>query len=253
MDSPAHATCYGNTSSSLTWCAWPQVQSKQEPPVTAQGNDYDVSLDATRIGFFETPVVVAKLKNPARLIADLEAAIRARMATHAGLERSNIGGWHSDTRMLDWGGVAAKRLVDQAASIAQRLTHLQEHSMEGLAWSVQMWANVSGPGALNHMHVHPGNLWSAVFYVDAGVGEREGDAVGGELYFEDPRFPEAAMHTTAFRFVGADGKPLAWQADLWPEPGMLVVFPSWLRHGVRPYRGDGERISIAINLNPRLS
>jgi len=30
---------------------------------------------------------------------------------------------------------------------------------------------------------------------------------------------------------------------------MLVAFPSWLQHAVRPYRGTGTRISIAINLS----
>jgi hypothetical protein len=30
---------------------------------------------------------------------------------------------------------------------------------------------------------------------------------------------------------------------------MCVVFPSWLSHGVRPYRGTHERISIAINFS----
>jgi hypothetical protein len=29
---------------------------------------------------------------------------------------------------------------------------------------------------------------------------------------------------------------------------MLLMFPGWLRHGVRTYLGNGERMSIAINL-----
>ena len=28
----------------------------------------------------------------------------------------------------------------------------------------------------------------------------------------------------------------------------MVMFPSWLLHGVRPYQGEGERISIAFNI-----
>ena len=35
-----------------------------------------------------------------------------------------------------------------------------------------------------------------------------------------------------------------------PQPGLLLMFPSWLSHAVRPYRGDGVRISIAINMTP---
>jgi uncharacterized protein (TIGR02466 family) len=33
-----------------------------------------------------------------------------------------------------------------------------------------------------------------------------------------------------------------------PKAGRLVMFPSWLLHQVRPYRGTAERISIAFNL-----
>ena len=34
---------------------------------------------------------------------------------------------------------------------------------------------------------------------------------------------------------------------IFPKSGQLVLFPSWLRHAVRPYRGDRERISVAFN------
>jgi hypothetical protein len=32
------------------------------------------------------------------------------------------------------------------------------------------------------------------------------------------------------------------------EAGMMVLFPSWLYHFVNPFFGDGERISIAFNI-----
>jgi uncharacterized protein (TIGR02466 family) len=34
-----------------------------------------------------------------------------------------------------------------------------------------------------------------------------------------------------------------------PKAGRLVMFPAWLLHQVRPYRGTAERISIAFNLS----
>jgi uncharacterized protein (TIGR02466 family) len=33
-----------------------------------------------------------------------------------------------------------------------------------------------------------------------------------------------------------------------PKSGRMVMFPSWVMHQVRPYRGTAERISIAFNL-----
>ena len=35
-----------------------------------------------------------------------------------------------------------------------------------------------------------------------------------------------------------------------PKSGLLLIFPSWLSHAVRPYCGEGVRISIAINMTP---
>ena len=37
------------------------------------------------------------------------------------------------------------------------------------------------------------------------------------------------------------------QHNVVPQSGDVVVFPSYLRHAVFPYRGGGERISVAFN------
>jgi len=34
-----------------------------------------------------------------------------------------------------------------------------------------------------------------------------------------------------------------------PEVGKLLVFPNWLQHMVYPFKGKGERRTIASNLN----
>ena len=36
-------------------------------------------------------------------------------------------------------------------------------------------------------------------------------------------------------------------ANLRLEAGQLVMFPSWVLHDVKPFEGDGERITIAFN------
>ena len=33
-----------------------------------------------------------------------------------------------------------------------------------------------------------------------------------------------------------------------PKPGLMVIFPAWAEHWVHPFHGDGNRISIAINV-----
>jgi uncharacterized protein (TIGR02466 family) len=104
---------------------------------------------------------------------------------------------------------------------------------------------------LNQPHAHPDNLWAAVRYLDMGDEVESDEDVGGAFYVEDPRFPMAAMHNTAVRIIGVDGKPQQYEEELKLERGNIVVFPAWLRHGVRPYTGKRERISIAMNIDAR--
>lgn len=210
---------------------------------------YAFKIDSTSVPYFATPIAQARLDGATALIDDLRAAIQARRAVHPGLTRSNHLGWHSDTQMLTWGGAAARALADAAITVAKGMSHFNDAPVDDYQWSVSMWANVSPPGALNQIHAHPGQLWAAVFYIDTGADE--GAEAGGEILFEDPRYPMATMNNIAFRLIGPDGKPSANQRTLNPKPGDLLVFPAWLRHGVKPYHGTRERISIAININAR--
>lgn len=49
--------------------------------------------------------------------------------------------------------------------------------------------------------------------------------------------------------AGEDAAALGEAQRLRPQAGVALVHPSWLSHGVRPYRGTGTRISIAINFS----
>ena len=203
-------------------------------------------VKAEMLPLFETMVLVGHVADHASLDAELLAAVNARRATEEGIGRSNVGGWHSKTDMLDWAGQGAQRLADTAIRAARRLSHFEDGDPAAIRWSVRMWANVSPPGALNMSHAHPGVLWAAVYYVD--LGNEPGDPPGGELYLEDPRFPVPLMTFPGFRAIGADGQPQATERTVPTAPGDLVLFPGYLRHGVRPHRGRRDRVAIAMNL-----
>ncbi len=217
----------------------------------SNSDDYsEITVEAQPIGIFETPIGFCQLKNADGLLDDLESAIRSNRETTDGLNRSNIGGWHSDTDMLEWGGAGARRLAETAVNVAKRLSHFKESNLENYEWLVRMWANISPSGGLNHLHSHPGNLWAAVLYLDMGEDEEHPlDSVGGRFYFEDPRFPMVAMKNTSFRMMGVNGVAQQYETELNLSRGNLVVFPAWLRHGVRVYKGERERISIAMNID----
>jgi hypothetical protein len=56
------------------------------------------------------------------------------------------------------------------------------------------------------------------------------------------------MYAPTLCFHGPGGNSVGATELLSPRAGVMLMFPSWLPHGVRPYHGDGDRISIAFNL-----
>lgn len=207
-----------------------------------------IRVRADLLGLYETPVLHGHLADSGALIAALKAAILVRRAAQPGVARSNVGGWHSATDMLDWGGAAAATLADTATRMCKRLSFFDGRTADSYEWAVRMWANVSPPSALNMSHAHPGVLWAAVFYVDMGTPPAAGEA-GGELFFEDPRAPVPYMRLPGFRLVGTNGDHQPVERRLPTRAGDMVVFPAWVRHGVRPHTGTGDRISIAMNID----
>ncbi len=221
--------------------------------MTTASRPFDgIRVRAAQIGLYETPILHGRLADAAALTAALRTTILDRHAAAPSLARSNVGGWHSATDMLDWGGPAAAALADTAVKMAKRASHFDGRDAATVEWTVKMWANVSPPGALNMSHAHPGVLWAAVYYIDMGVAPAASDGggeAGGELFFEDPRFPVPFMRLPGFRLIGIDGQPQPIERRLPTEAGDLVLFPAWLRHGVRPHLGTGDRISIAMNID----
>ena len=200
---------------------------------------------------FETPLIVAQFTDTAPLNAALLRAIEERFnADPQGVAISNRLGWHSDRQMLDWGGDPAGRLARAVVELAN--THCGDIGGKGrrrFVWVPEMWANISGKGASNQLHTHPGSFWSAVYYVDDGYLGSTDQRLGGELELEDPRLPMVNMEAPDLRFRPSyKAPPAVHEIAIRPSTGRLLMFPSWLRHGVKPYFGTGRRVSIAINL-----
>jgi hypothetical protein len=85
----------------------------------------------------------------------------------------------------------------------------------------------------------------------AGTGREPlaGDdhALGGEFEMQDPRGVAPAMYAPLLGFAVPGGQSAGASELIHPKSGQLVLFPSWLLHAVRPYRGERERISVAFN------
>ena len=196
---------------------------------------------------FGTPIIVDDLADAATLNAALSTTIFEREKSHPGTQHSNLGGWQSDWDMDRWGGAPAIKLLAIGRNTANKVTTDRAGKPVSIAWKANMWANVNRTGHANEFHSHPGSFWSAVYYVDDG-GIDADPALGGELEFMDPRGPGPAMYAPQLAY-GSAGLSVGANETVRPRTGRLVMFPAWLLHQVRPYRGAAQRISIAFNLS----
>jgi hypothetical protein len=114
---------------------------------------------------------------------------------------------------------------------------------ERLGWSLkEMWVNVLDKGGRQAMHNHANSFISGVVYLTATHPDARTvfmKAPGGnEFSFKNDH---AAVTTGAYN------------ADKWispaPEPGDLVLFPSYLMHAVPANPGE-RRITMSFNAIP---
>ena len=100
-----------------------------------------------------------------------------------------------------------------------------------------LWVNVMNKGAVHSPHIHPHSVISGTYYVTAPRGS-------GAIRFEDPRL--AMMMAAPPRKSNARPENRSF-VDVAPKAGMLLLWESWLRHGVEPNDARARRISVSFN------
>jgi uncharacterized protein (TIGR02466 family) len=100
-----------------------------------------------------------------------------------------------------------------------------------------LWINVMNRDAVHTPHIHPHSVISGTYYVTAPPRS-------GALRFEDPRLP--MMMAAPLKQPNARTENRSF-VDVAPKPGLLLLWESWLRHGVQPNGARGQRISVSFN------
>ena len=108
------------------------------------------------------------------------------------------------------------------------LRHRNSTLSFGPSWSVRLTG-----GGYHAAHFHPGGVLSSACYISLPVQAARETAQDGWLEIGRP--PEE---------LGLDLAPLA---TFEPKPGRLILFPSFLFHGTRPFE-RGERLTVAFDL-----
>ena len=199
-------------------------------------------------GFFATPVAITHFPGAEEINVALKALILERSVSTPSTDHSNRGGWQSTWDFHKWSGNPGSAVVAAAKQAASRLTCDRTGEAVSPDWKFNSWANVNRRDNGNEFHTHPGCLWSGTYYVDDG-GAGDDPALGGEFEVQDPRGPAAIMYAPSLAPKVPGGLSTGASELIRPKAGMMVLFPAWLSHSVRPYTGDGVRISIAFNLS----
>lgn len=198
------------------------------------------SGEARLIHFFPTQVVFESWPGAGDHGPALAEAVLKR---RAGEERGAPARWRSDNSLLHWGGDSARALCDHIVGRIDAMTvdKGQQGTERRFRWGVEAWADILGRDGAVETRSHPGSSWTAICHIDAGDG-----AAGGELIFIDPRYPMVRMPVPELRIRRRDGEVDQHEVRMSARSGDLVLFPSWLAHAVRPYRGDRPRIAIGM-------
>lgn len=197
----------------------------------------DMAKNGDLESIFPTPVFSYVLPDARDLNAQLREIILEKETAVSSVTRSNLGGWQSDTDLFGWNMPAISDLqyfLGHAVNIAT----LRVTGQPNLKFRMKLygWGTVNRSGHYNSVHVHPLATWSGVYYVDPG--DDPADTPGGLLEFVHP---VAASTMTFFPNVLPSARVVQ------PKEGMLILFPSYLQHGVRMYNGKRPRIAIPFN------
>lgn len=104
------------------------------------------------------------------------------------------------------------------------------YSIKG-AWSILL-----GTGGFHTDHFHPQGWLSCAFYVQTPQAAAAGQDHAGWIRFGQP--PLALT------------PPLPAEHFVQPQPGRLVVFPSYMWHGTVPFGTDEQRLTISFDAAP---
>ncbi len=189
------------------------------------------------IGLFPTPLMRVPALLPRPLVDALVAHFGALARRH-----NNASDRLSHTEMLRPGD--SPLLVEVAALLTSKLSEFGALLFgERMGWSLkEMWVNVLETGGHQAMHNHANSFVSGVAYLTPT------DASSRTVFMKSPGGTDFAFRNDHPGMVAGRFNAEKWIGPA-PEPGDVLLFPSYLMHAVPPNAG-GRRISLAFNAIP---
>lgn len=208
---------------------------------------------------FAVPFVLCEHPDPAGLNERLRSLFLQReqagerYANPQPLVQRNEALWESNFQLFDWPDRPVSELRDYCwQQLYRAIGELNGYTREELLRlhiGAESWFHITRRGGYFALHNHPMASWSGVYCVAAG-DDRSGIDDSGLLSFVSPMAANTMYLDMA---IARMGQPYAYgPRNFKLKAGQLVLFPSWVLHEVRPYFGDGERITVAFNARFRM-
>jgi uncharacterized protein (TIGR02466 family) len=155
------------------------------------------------------------------------------MQKNAGINRSNVNGWHSEVFSLNKPSNLynindlAQHALDFANIMSENL------GLKNVYKNVDFWINVNKENSYNVVHGHPRADLSLVYYVKV-------NKLNGELTLMRS---DGAHHTLLYK-----NRPQQLRYSIQPITGRMYCFPAHILHYVTTNLSEEDRISIAFNV-----
>jgi uncharacterized protein (TIGR02466 family) len=112
-----------------------------------------------------------------------------------------------------------------------------------------IWFQMSNDGGFHETHIHGNCSWSGVYYVQVdgcsqSANDRKDGLMNGITRFYGHHMEAVAGGHCEFGNVYLN-ESMSW--DSYPENGVLVVFPSHIKHMVFPYKGEKDRVIVSFH------
>jgi uncharacterized protein (TIGR02466 family) len=191
----------------------------------------------SRKDWFPTPVWHFSIEDHEQLNSLLLAEIaEEQQRDRQGENLSNILGWHSASNLQERAACYDFTEIVNA-NVLEVANFLRWDLSKFSFYITTCWAMVNGKYSSNALHNHPNSILSGVYYLQTP------ENCGG-IYFADPRVGARMLNPPIEEFNLWTLPKISYK----PEVGLMLLFPSWLMHGVETNMSEENRISMSFNI-----
>ena len=191
-------------------------------------------MDCNVINLFPSPVIQVYVKE------DTNELLGHNEYTVSHEQRDDYEKPSGSQRVLEKYPKTKEILLNKFNSVAEEQLGYKKRD-----WAITTsWFTFSKRGEGSQLHSHRNSFWSCVYYYQ----EEYGDGSGG-ISFDNPNINLFEFYFSHHDIIKSNHfNCSAWEFT--PEPGLLLIFPSYLQHQIMKHNNDAPRSSLAFNIVP---